>query len=172
MELTNLKREEKTCACARRGRRYGGQEYPDRYPLLLAALLLVLLLLTSCSDEIPYRKLPEKARAFIETYFPGENCVYAERDRDDGRREYEVRLGNGTEIEFYESGDWKSVDCKYSLLPEGIVPEAIAADIAARYPGSGIYEAEREAGGYEISVGSGLELIYSADGRFIREERF
>ncbi|EOR99297.1 hypothetical protein C799_03177 [Bacteroides thetaiotaomicron dnLKV9] len=170
MKLKNLTKEEKTSAYARCGR-HGGKR-TDKYPLLLTALVLVVLCLTCCSDEISYRKLPEKARNFIEIYFPEQSCVYAERDRDNGQKEYEVRLSNGTEIEFYESGDWKSVDCKYSFLPEGIVPETIVADIAVRYPGAGIYEAEREAGGYEISIGNGLELIYSADGRFIREERF
>ena len=67
------------------------------------------------------------ARTFIETYFPTESCVYAERDRDDGRREYEVRLSNGAEIKFDAQGQWFEVDCKFSLLPAGIVPQTIAA---------------------------------------------
>ena len=31
---------------------------------------------------------------------------------------------------------------------------------------------ERAPGGYEVTIGSGLELIYSADGTFVREERY
>ena len=170
MELNNLTKKETTNAFARCGKHNGKKI--GKYQLLLSALVLALLCLTSCSNEISYRKLPEKARNFIETYFPEQSLVYAERDRDNGQKEYEVRLSNGTELEFYESGDWKSVDCKYTFLPEGIVPETIVADIAVRYPGAGIYEAERDAGGYEISIGNGLELIYSADGTFIREDRY
>lgn len=49
----------------------------------------------------------------------------------------------------------------------------IAADIAARYPGAPApYKVERAMGGYEISIGSGVELIYSAAGTFVREERY
>lgn len=121
MKLKNLTKEEKTSAYARCGR-HGGKR-TDKYPLLLTALVLVVLSLTYCSDEISYRKLPEKARNFIEIYFPEQSCVYAERDRDNGQKEYEVRLSNGTEIEFYESGDWKSVDCKYSFLPKASYPK-------------------------------------------------
>ena len=141
---------------------------------LFVTFLLTTLLCGGCEDEqkIPYKKLPSAARAFIETYFPGESCVSAERDRDDGRREYEARLSNGAELTFDSSGQWLEVDCKFSLLPEGIVPPAISEDVGSRYPGAGIYKIERALGGYELSIGSGLELIYSADGTFIREDRF
>ena len=141
---------------------------------VLTALFSLLLGLSVCDDEerISYGRLPAAARTFIETYFPAESCVYAERDRDDGRREYEVRLSNGAEIKFDAQGQWFEVDCKFSLLPAGIVPQTIAADIAARYPGAGAYKVERAMGGYEISIGSGLELIYSAAGTFVREERY
>lgn len=143
------------------------------YAMIVLALIAGTLLFTECASmRIPYRRLPAKAKAFIETYFPAESCVYAERDRDDGRKEYEVKLSNGTDIDFHASGDWKKVDCGYSFLPAGIVPQAIVEDLAARFPGSKIYKAERERGGYEISIGNGLELIYSADGTFIREDIF
>ena len=75
------------------------------YAMMLAALVAGVLLFTECASmRIPYRRLPTKAKAFIETYFPTESCVYAERDRDDGRREYEVKLSNGTDIDFHASG--------------------------------------------------------------------
>ena len=111
---------------------------------VLTALFSLLLGLSACDDEerISYGRLPAAARTFIETYFPTESCVYAERDRDDGHREYEVRLSNGAEIKFDAQGQWFEVDCKFSLLPAGIVPQTIAADIAARYPGAGAYKVE------------------------------
>ena len=141
------------------------------YAMMLAALVAGVLLFTECASmRIPYRRLPARAKAFIETYFPTESCVYAERDRDDGRREYEVKLSNGTDIDFHASGDWKKVDCEYSFLPAGIVPQAIVDDLAERFPGARISKAERERGGYKLTLGSGAEMIYAADGRFIRVE--
>ena len=145
-----------------------------RYTAVLAAIVAGLLTMTGCDDEerISYGKLPSAARAFIETYFPAESCTYAERDRADGRREYKAVLSNGTEIEFDAAGQWTEVDRKFSLLPAGIAPERIVSDLAARYPDAGIYKIERAPGGYEVTIGSGLELIYSADGTFVREERY
>ena len=63
------------------------------------------------------------------------------------------------------------MDCGYSFLPAGIVPQAIIEDLAVRYQGAKIYKAKRERGGYEIKITGGLELIYSADGTFVREDR-
>ena len=78
--------------------------------------LVGMLGLQSCDDEreISYGKLPSLARAFIETYFPDQSVSYAERDKDDGRREYSVVLSNGTEIDFDQNsplakaGSWST----------------------------------------------------------------
>lgn len=87
-------------------------------PLLL---LLVILAGASCDKdekEIGYDALPQKARQFIAQYFPGAECTRAVRDKDDGTTEYEAWLSDGAELEFDEQGEWTSVDCKFSALPE------------------------------------------------------
>lgn len=145
-----------------------------KHMTVLAAFFALLGLVGCDKDEvrISYGKLPSAARVFIEAYFPNETCNYAEQEKDDGRKEYKAVLSNGTEIVFDASGQWTEVDCKFSLLPAGIVPQRIVEDVSVRYPGAGMYKVERAMGGYEISIGSGLELIYSADGTFIREEHW
>lgn len=64
------------------------------YMAVLAAMVSGLLILTDCDDEvrISYGKLPSQAQAFIETFFPAESCVRAEREKDDGRKEYYGRV--------------------------------------------------------------------------------
>lgn len=80
------------------------------------ALLMVFFAgffaLQGCDEKkIDFDKLPSAAQAFITQYFPGEEVTYAERDKDDGQKDYKVRLSDGTEIEFDENGNWTSVDC-------------------------------------------------------------
>ena len=139
-------------------------------PMLLCGAFL--LLSAGCDDEkqIGYGKLPAAAQAFIEHYFPECQVVSAEREKDDGGKEYQVTLCNGTQIEFDARGDWTSVDCKFSLLPEGIIPEPIRADLATRYPEAAVHKIERQLGGYELSLSNAKQLIYAADGTFVREE--
>lgn len=141
--------------------------------LVAAALLMGLFTLTSCDDdnEIKYSKLPDAAKTFIEQYFPGEKVTYIERDTDNGRKEYDVKLANGTKLQFDELGAWESVDCRPSPLPTGIIPEAIVTHMVANYPDVLAYKIEKEMGGYEVSIGANRELIYAIDGTFVREQR-
>ena len=109
--------------------------------VIVKSLLLLSVILTAAScdkdeKEIGYDALPQKAQQFIAQYFPMAECTRIVRDKDDGTTEYEAWLSDGTELDFDKQGDWTSVDCKFSALPEGILPEAIATDIATRYPES------------------------------------
>ena len=106
------------------------------YAMMLAALVAGVLLFTECASmRIPYRRLPAGAKAFIGTYFPTESCVYAERDRDDGRREDEVKRSNGTDIDFPASCRRLLSTTLPSASPEQGFrrPSANAAAISSRW---------------------------------------
>lgn len=141
--------------------------------LILFSLILGFVGFQSCDDEqqISYSKLPQQARIFIEAYFPQSQVAYAEKEKDDGIKEYKAILDDGTEIEFDNSGKWTSVDCKFATLPVGILPTAITDHIAQYYPQAEVYKAEKQLGGYEVSISGNIELVYSSSGKFVREQR-
>ena len=122
---------------------------------------------SSDEKEIGYTELPVQAQQFVKQYFPSATYTYVEKDN--GKWEYEATLSDGTKIDFNNKGEWKSVDCKFSALPSGIIPDVIAADIAQRYPSQQPYKIEKEIGGYEIDI-PGYDLYYSSAGKFIRAE--
>ena len=123
----------------------------------------------SDEKEIGYAELPVQAQQFVKQYFPTATYTYVEKEKDNGKWEYEATLSDGTKIDFNNKGEWKSVDCKFSALPSGIIPDVIAADIAQRYPSQQPYKIEKEIGGYEIDI-LGYDLYYSSAGKFIRAE--
>ena len=124
---------------------------------------------SSDEKEIGYTELPVQAQQFVKQYFPSATYTYVEKEKDNGKWEYEATLSDGTKIDFNNKGEWKSVDCKFSALPSGIIPDVIAADIAKRYPSQQPYKIEKEIGGYEIDI-LGFDLYYSSNGNFIRAE--
>lgn len=137
------------------------------------ALLMVFFAgffaLQGCDEKkIDFDKLPSAAQAFITQYFPGEEVTYAERDKDDGQKDYKVRLSDGTEIEFDENGNWTSVDCGYSALPDGILPAAATECITAKYPDAKAYKVEKEYGGYDVHITTGQELVFNSNWEFVR----
>lgn len=141
---------------------------------LTAFLSMVLAMISvSChsSEEriISFNDLPMHAQQFVNKHFAEVAVSHAEKEKDNGRWEYDVLLSDGTQLEFDAKGEWTSVDCKFSVMPDGIIPANIAADIAKRYPNQKPYKIEKELGGYEIDI-PGYELYYNKAGVFIRVE--
>lgn len=143
-----------------------------RYSVFLGVLFAALMLLQGCDErKISVKRLPEPARTFIGKYFTGMTVVSAEKEKDDGKVSYSVRLSEGTEIEFDKSGLWTDVDCGFTVLPDGILPDSVSAYIEASYPQETAYKAERKAGGYEVTLTGGTELLFNTAGEFIRSSR-
>ena len=132
--------------------------------------ILSIMFFVSCSDsdkQIDSSELPASAQTFIAQYFPNQTILYAERDKDNGTRYYEVRLSSGTEIAFDSAGVWIMIDCQYSALPAGILLDAISTYITDNYPTAIATEVEKEYGTYQVQLNTGRELIFSLDGTFI-----
>ena len=137
--------------------------------LLIVFAMLAVACHGSDEKEIGYTELPVQAQQFVKQYFPSATYSRIEKEKDHGQWEYEATLSDGTKIDFNAKGEWESVDCKFSALPSGIIPDVIAADIAERYPSQQPYKIEKELGGYEIDI-PGYDLYYSSTGKFIRAE--
>lgn len=64
-------------------------------------------------DRIDPAELPGAVTAALERHFPGHRVIRAERERDDGRLEYEVKIHHGDlvlEVELTEDGRILDVD--------------------------------------------------------------
>ena len=122
--------------------------------LTFLPFLLGVLMFASCDDEkrIDFEDLPSEARSFVETYFPGVNIVSIIREKDDGQKEYQVKLSDGTDMEFDEDGTWRSIECYFSKLPQGILPATVVAKVDELHPEGYINGVDRELGGYQVEV--------------------
>ena len=128
----------------------------------LAALVCMMMqsVTTFAGDRIiPKEQLPAAAQTFIQKTFPGQTVSYAKIDSD-GRKTYEVRLSNGTEVEFDKNGTWDKVDCNHSAVPANLVP--------ASFPGATIVKIDKERYGYDIELSNDLELKFNKNGKMLR----
>ena len=134
---------------------------------ILAAIFLAAALI-SCSDKlVPADQLPAAAHSFIQQYFPGIPISYVKKDAG-LKTGFEVVLTDGTEIDFDGKGEWDSVDCRRSAVPEALVPAAIGGYVQTNFPGQMIVKIDKELYGYEIELGSGLDLKFDSSGKLIR----
>ena len=131
--------------------------------MFLAAAMLLLSVTSARADHdrpIQFNQLPVAAQEFINTYFANEKVSFAKEERDFMEVRYEVMFTNSIKIEFYKDGKWKEIDCKYSVLPEGIVPEQIATYVNSNFPGVKIHAIDRDRRDIEVELTNGLELTF------------
>ena len=109
-------------------------------------------------------EMPGDARSIIETYFPDEHIKHVERDYDDGIIVYELKFTGGIEIKFDENGNWIEIECKYTPVPDGLIPPQILDYVNSNYSRAFISGIEKKGNGtYEIELSNGVDLLFDKD---------
>lgn len=140
----------------------------------LIVMIALMLGIISASAELPFDKytikreeLPEAAQEMLAKHFPKAKVSMIKVDRHLLKRtDYDVKLTNGTKIEFSSKGRWTSVDCKNKSVPESLVSKAIRNSVAKKYPGEKIVRISRSSLYYTIGLSNGKELKYDLLGIF------
>ena len=98
---------------------------------------------------------------FVKTYFPKANVQMVHADWD----EFEVKLSDGTELEFNRSFEWTKIDCEHSSLypsvPAELVPEQIASYVKSTFAKQDIVKIEKKGRGWEIELTNDIEIKFN-----------
>lgn len=97
-------------------------------------MLTLMLMAVSASAKLPLDKysvnrndLPQAAREMLDKYFPKAKVSMVKVDRHFLKRtDYDVKLTNGTKIEFSNKGRWTHVDCKRGVCPKSLCQKPYA----------------------------------------------
>ena len=108
-------------------------------------------------------QLPAPAQQFLNEHFAGVDLTYAKEERDIFKHSYEVRLADGTKIEFTSKGEWDEVECRFGEVPAAIVPQAIKEYIEKNYAGAKVIYIEKDRNDYEVKLSNRLELKFDKD---------
>lgn len=133
-------------------------------PLTALVICLFIFSGTAKSDNdrpISANELPQKARHFIQQFFSGNSVACAKMEKEFRDKNYDVVLAKGEKIEFDKNGEWKEVDCKFSAVPDAIVPQQIKDYLAQKFPQAKVLKIERKNKGYEIKLDNKLEIKFN-----------
>ena len=113
------------------------------------------------SYTIDRDKLPTEAQEMLSEHFPKAKIGMIKVDRHLLKKaDYEVRLVNGTTIEFNNKGKWRNVDCKNREVPATLVPKTIARSVTKNFPDVKITSIAKKSSGYEIGLSDGVVLRF------------
>ncbi|MEZ3564293.1 MAG: PepSY-like domain-containing protein [Duncaniella sp.] len=142
-----------------------------KFLLFLMALLCLGGAAKADSYNIDRDKLPVKAREMIEEYFPKAKIGMIKVDKHLFKKtDYDVKLVNGTKIEFNNAGKWTSVDCKNRQVPDGLVMRTIHNYVKKNCNGAFITKIENKLSGYEIELSDGVEMKFNKLGKLTHTE--
>ena len=134
---------------------------------------ILALLLTGASASafaLPFEKYSlnrDEAREFLTTHFPKGKVSMIKVDKHLLKKtDYDVKLVNGTKIEFNNAGKWTSVDCKTREVPEALVIRPIRKYIERNFPDTKIVKIEKKTFGFELEVSDGIEVKFDRLGTF------
>lgn len=132
-------------------------------------LLALPLFFISCDKEsvIGSGELPEDARSFLSTHFPGRTVTQVVKDRDGFVVTYDVLLDGGIDLDFNRKGECTSIESQ-ERLPDSVIPEKILSYVTAQYPDQYIVAWELDDRGQEVRLNTGLELKFDKSGNFLR----
>ena len=134
-----------------------------RVKLFLVALACLTISAVCFADGklIPVDQLPQPVKTFVQSNFPQQTIVYAEMETEAAGTTYEVKLNDGTELDFDKKGNWEKIDCKMVAVPAAFVPQEITNFVKNSYPGALIVKIAKERNGWEAETSNGLELKFN-----------
>lgn len=139
---------------------------------LLFVMLALIFSVTAAnafidSYVISRDKLPEEAQKMLEQYFPKAKVSLIKIDRHLLKKpDYDVRLTNGSTIEFNNKGKWKAIDCGKRTVPEELVPKTIRNYVSKNYPDVSVVSIRKTSSSYEIGLSDQVKLKFNLLGQF------
>jgi hypothetical protein len=136
---------------------------------LVIAMLAVMPMLADNDKMIIREELPEKAQMFLTKHFDGVEVLYAKAERDMGIvTSYDVVLDGNVKVEFNRSGEWTSVDCEHSQVPNSVLPQGVLDYVSNKFAKAYVVEIERGLMGYDVKLSNDLDLDFDKNGKFLR----
>lgn len=139
---------------------------------LLLTLVTLLMTVTAAnafidSYTLNREKLPEEAREMLTEHFPKAKVSMIKVDRHLLKKtDYDVKLTNGTKIEFSNKGKWKSVDCGKKELPETLVPKTVRNYVSKNFSDLKIVSIKKRNAGYDIGLSDGVSHRFNLLGQY------
>ncbi len=135
--------------------------------LLLIAMMALTLSSYSENKVINASQLPAKSLEFVHKWFPDSEIIKAKMEKRASLSQYEIKLDNGSKLQFDNHGSCTEVDCINKEVPAGIVPSKISEYVKSSYPDAIIVKIEHDTKLYEVDLNNGYELTFNASFRLV-----
>jgi len=139
--------------------------------LFLAIALLIATISASAQKKIEVTELPKPAQEFLEKYFSYTLVEKVQKDPEHGEKGYEVKLKDGTEVEFWKDGSYREVDGGDNPIPTNFIPDNIKAYVAKNHPNEKITHIDYGHKDLDVDLTNKIDLEFTKDGKILKDKK-
>ncbi|WP_163411054.1 PepSY-like domain-containing protein [Flavobacterium ajazii] len=139
--------------------------------IITVALLLGFVISTKAQKKIEVEELPKPAQEFLKKHFSHTTVEIAKKDAEHGEKGYEVKLKDGTEVEFWKDGSYREVDGDDKPIPTAFIPQNIKDYVAKHYPNEKITHIDYGHKDLDVDLTNKIDLEFTKEGKFIKGEK-
>ena len=139
--------------------------------IFLAVILLIVGISASAQKKIEVTELPKPAQDFLKKHFSNVDVASAHKDAEHGEKGYEVKLKDGTEVEFWKDGSYREVDGGDKPIPTAFIPDNIKAYVAKNHPTEKITHIDYGHKDLDVDLTNNIDLEFTKEGKILKDKK-
>lgn len=139
--------------------------------IITVVLLLSFVISANAQKKIEISELPKPAQDFLQKYFSNTTVDIAKKDAEHGEKGYEVKLKDGTEVEFWKDGSYREVDGDDKPIPTGFIPSAVKDYVAKNHPNEKITHIDYGHKDLDVDLTNKIDLEFTKDGKILKDKK-
>ncbi|TDW52828.1 putative PepSY-like beta-lactamase-inhibitor [Flavobacterium sp. 270] len=139
--------------------------------IILVALLLGFAITTNAQKKIAITELPQPAQDFLKKHFNNVAVETVKKDAEHGEKGYEVKLKDGTEVEFWKDGSYREVDGGDKPIPTAFIPQEIKDYVAKNHPKEKIIHIDYGHKDLDVDLTNNIDLEFTKDGKILKDKK-
>ena len=139
--------------------------------IIIVVLMLGFVLSANAQKKIEITELPKPAQEFLKKYFSNSAIDVVKKDAEHGEKGYEVKLKDGTEIEFWKDGSYREVDGGKKTIPTGFIPVSVKDYVAKNHPNEKITHIDYGHKDLDVDLTNNIDLEFTKEGKILKDKK-
>ena len=139
--------------------------------IISAALLFGFVITANAQKKIEVTELPKPAQEFLQKHFSNTGIDVVKKDAEHGEKGYEVKLKDGTEVEFWKDGSYREVDGGDKPIPTAFIPQSVKDYVAKNHPNEKITHIDYGHKDLDVDLTNKIDLEFTKEGKILKDKK-
>jgi len=139
--------------------------------IILVVSLFGFIISASAQKKIEVTELPQPAQEFLKKHFSNTSIDVVKKDAEHGEKGYEVKLKDGTEVEFWKDGSYREVDGGDKPIPTAFIPQSVKDYVAKNHPNEKITHIDYGHKDLDVDLTNKIDLEFTKEGKILKDEK-